>query len=402
MRVLFLSTWFPFPPDNGSKVRVYYLLKALGKSHDVILVSLAFGTSQPERCTARDLACKAVRVIKVNPFDRPRFSLLFRFLSLTPVVTWPIAEVKKVVADYMTTQHFDVAVVSNTVMAHYIPYAIPMILEEHNSFSRLMYERYRSATNKVQMINHWVSWQKTRYFERNLFRRFDLVTMVSEEDRRTSEELLGQSYGRLEVIPNGVDCVHNRPGLVKAHPHTLIYNGALTYSANYDAMRYFLAEMYPLIQEEISEISLKITGSTQGVNLSDLQLDDSVQLTGYVEDIRLAVAGSTVCVVPLRQGGGTRLKILEAMALGTPVVATAKGAEGLDVIDGEHLLIADEPEGFARAVVQLLQDPDLCSRLATEARSLVEERYDWAQIGQQFVELVEETAIRHGQKRHDS
>jgi len=119
-----------------------------------------------------------------------------------------------------------------------------------------------------------------------------------------------------------------------------------------------------------------------------------VEFTGYVQDIRPIVAGSAVCVVPLRQGGGTRLKILEAMALGTAVVSTSKGAEGLDVMDGVHLLIADDPAAFASATRSLLQDAGLRDRLVTNARRLVEERYDWREIGGRFVSLVEGTVAR--------
>jgi glycosyltransferase involved in cell wall biosynthesis len=157
-------------------------------------------------------------------------------------------------------------------------------------------------------------------------------------------------------------------------------------------MRYFLREIYPLIRDQHNEVSLTITGSTKGVDLTTLMLDESVSLSGYVDDIRPLVAGSAVCVVPLRIGGGTRLKLLESMALGTPVVSTSKGAEGLDVVNGEHLLIADTPADFATCTLRLLCDTRLRRRLAINARQLVEEKYDWKQIGQRFVDLVEDVA----------
>ena len=130
------------------------------------------------------------------------------------------------------------------------------------------------------------------------------------------------------------------------------------------------------------------------MDTAGLALDDTVRLTGFVEDVRVPVAEAAVCVTPIRQGGGTRLKILEAMALGTPVVATAKGAEGLDVVDGEHLLLADDPEAFARRTVELLNGPDLRSRLSAAARRLVETRYEWQAIGAHFADLVEATVQR--------
>jgi glycosyltransferase involved in cell wall biosynthesis len=154
-------------------------------------------------------------------------------------------------------------------------------------------------------------------------------------------------------------------------------------------MQYFLAEIYPLIQRRESDVSLTITGSTSGIELTGLALDESVRLSGYVDDIRIPVSEAAVCVVPIRQGGGTRLKILEAMALGTPVVATSKGAEGIDAVDGEHILLADDEETFADHAVRLMSEPTLRQRLVTNARNLVEERYDWKQIGDRFVALVE-------------
>ena len=195
----------------------------------------------------------------------------------------------------------------------------------------------------------------------------------------------------VEVVPNGVDCRHNLPGLHSSNDNLLVYNGALTYSANLDAMTYFLSSIFPIVQQQIPDVRLTITGSTAGVDLSSLALTDAVFFSGYVPDVRLPIAQAAVCVVPLRDGGGTRLKILEAMALGTPVVATSKGAEGLDVIDGVHLLIADTPEEFARETIRLLREPKLRSTLAANARRLVVENYDWQQIGDRFVQLIEQT-----------
>ena len=265
------------------------------------------------------------------------------------------------------------------------------ILEEHNSLTRWMAERYRGQHGLLQRARCWVSWQKRRWHERRLYPHFELVTMVSRQDAQVTAELVQNEKLRVAVVPNGVDCAHNHPGLVARQPSTLIYNGSLTYRANYDAMGWFLAQIYPRIKAQIPKVSLTITGSTQGVDLAGLALDDSVTLTGFVEDVRIPVAAAAACVVPIRQGGGTRVKILEAMALGTPVVATSKGAEGLEVMDSDHLLLADEPEAFAGRTVDLLGNPDLCQCLAANARSLVEDRYDWQAIGARFVRLVEAT-----------
>ena len=393
MRVMFLSTWFPYPPDNGSKLRVYYLLRALGQTHEVTLISFAFDTACPEVPGDLRSFCKDVHVVSLNPFVENKASTLRTFLSLRPMASRPIPAMRELVSRVLRQHVFDALVVSTEMMSAYTDAAsagIPRVLEEHNSMTRWARERYDEQTNPFQRARRWMSWRKQRWYTTRTFLRYALVTMVSEADRQTTFDTVGVDRLRVEVVPNGVDCRYNCLGLAKPQPATLVYNGALTYSANYNAMQWFLTEVYPRIKTATPEVSLMITGSTKDVDLAGLALDPSVRLIGYVDDIRQPVAEAAICVVPIRQGGGTRLKVLEAMALGTPVVATAKGAEGLDLVDGEHLLLADTPATFADAVLRVMRDRDLRERLRHNARVLVEQRYDWEAIGAQFVALVED------------
>src|SRR5262249_42734291 len=152
---------------------------------------------------------------------------------------------------------------------------------------------------------------------------------------------------------------------------------SITYSANLDAVRFFTSEIFPTIRRSRPDVSFIVTGSTGQVDTSALTLGGQVTFTGRVPDVGRLVGESSVCVVPLRAGGGTRLKILEAMAIGTPVVTTTKGAEGLAVNDDEHLLIADSPHEFAACVLRLMDDAALRERLATNGRRLIEARYTW-------------------------
>jgi glycosyltransferase involved in cell wall biosynthesis len=400
MRILVLTTWFPYPPDNGSKIRVYHLLRALAQRHEVTLLSFSWDTASPEQAKPlRDLNV-SMQTVPLNPFEVNRASTLRTFLSLRPMASRSIPPMHKLMTNVLCGQAFNAVIASTEVTA---PYALQTpscmvrtcmvrILEEHNAMSRWAWERYTKQRNSAQRLRCWLSWQKIRHYEARLFKLFDLVTVVSEQDRTACLKNLPGYRGPIAIIPNGVDCAHHQPGLTEVCPNTLVYNGSLTYSANYDAIQYFLAEIFPIIKKEISDVTLSITGSTQGVNLSGLKLDDSVFLTGYVEDVRPPVATSTACIIPIRQGGGTRLKILEAMALGTPVVSTSKGAEGLDLTPGEHLLTADNPRAFAAQVIRLLRQPDLQQRLARQARQRVEREYDWQKIGQRFVDLVEDIA----------
>jgi glycosyltransferase involved in cell wall biosynthesis len=402
MNILFLSTWYPYPPDNGSKLRVYHLLRALSEAHAVTLASFAFDTARPDEPSDLRAWCQDVRVVALNPFAANRASTLRTFLSPGPVTSRSIPAMSHLVAHNLRSGTFDAIIASTETTAVYsvqtrkVLQGTARILELHNSLTRWMKGRYTEQGRSLQRLRCWASWQKTRRYEARLFGRFDLVTMVSEQDRRVCLTDLPGYQGGVEVVSNGVDCDYNLGGLTRSQPDTMVFNGSLTYSANYDAMQWFLAEIYPRIRARIPSASLVITGSTKGVSTAGLALDPSVRLTGYVEDVRLPVAEAAACVTPIRQGGGTRLKILEAMALGTPVVATSKAAEGLDVTDGEHLLLADSPESFARHTIELLGNPGLRSRLAGQARRLVEEHYDWQAIGARFVDLVETTVREKG------
>ena len=184
------------------------------------------------------------------------------------------------------------------------------------------------------------------------------------------------------VVPNGADIDFYHTVYKNPEVNRLVYNGALTYKPNYDAIDYFLRYIFPLIREKVSDAKLIVTGGTNGVPINSLQINDHVTFTGYLKDIRQVVADSWACIVPLKTGGGTRIKILEAMALGTPVISTSKGAEGLDVESDHHILIAETPGDFANQTVRLLSDQELRNKLALNAAQLVQEKYNWSKIGQ--------------------
>jgi len=343
MRVLYLSPWFPYPLDTGSRTRVYYLLKSLAERHRVTLLSLDPQGWAPAQIEGVAPFCEQVIIIPRDPFRRDRLRMATRFFSLSPVVADPFPEMLRLVNELHAARPFDVVIAGTVIMA---PYALALsgatrILEEHNSGSRWMYERYQAQTAPVSRLRCWVSWRKAAAYEARLFPHFDLVTMVSEQDAAASRTRVPTGAPPVQVLPNGVDCAQLRPGRAEPQPDTLVFSGALTYHANYEAMQSFLEQVYPLIRAARPQVKLRITGKADGVDLTGLSLDESVTLTGFVEDIRSEIAGAQVSVVPIRSGGGTRLKILEAMALGTPVVSTGKGAEGIAACQGEHLLLAD-------------------------------------------------------------
>lgn len=390
MNILFLSTWFPYQPDNGAKIRAHYLLRALHEQHRVTVAAFCPPHDAERARQAAESAPMVVRPIYEDPFRHTAASKWIKFASPIPIIYWRSHAMQQIVAELAELETWDAIVAIQTPVASYVRgfTAIPKVLDVDTALCFQMRERNALRGS----VRTWLSWQKAHWYEQRLFRQFQACTVVSSHELPYLQSLLKGTPATSAVVPNGVDCLHHRPGLFARRPNTLVYNGALTYSANYDAMQYFLSEVYPFIRQQAPEVTLTITGSTEGVDRSGLPLDESVVLSGYVDDIRSVVGSCAVCVVPLRWGGGTRLKILEAMALGAPVISTSKGAEGLDVRHGEHLLLADNAQSFAQYTLRLLRDPALGQRLSAQARQLMEQRYDWSSIGQQFVRLIENVA----------
>jgi polysaccharide biosynthesis protein PslH len=390
MRLLVISTWFPYPPDNGSKNRAHYLVRALAENHEVTLAAFR----PPDTPDVDPPANVKVIPVTDDPFRYVNHPQWIKYASPIPLAFWPSRPMQHALNEAGRATAWDAVVAIQTPVAQYAARlaGIPRVIDIDTSFSYQLQERHDRRTT----ARTWFSWQKTHQYETRMFRRFRAGSVVSSEEASFVRSMVKNTDCRVEVVSNGVDCQFHQLNLNPVRPNTLIYNGALTYSANYDAMHFFLSQIYPRLRQQCPALSLTITGSTEGVNLGGLLLDESVHFSGYVQDIRQVVSSSAVCIVPIRQGSGTRLKILEAMALGVPVVASRKGAEGLDVAGGEHVLLADDPSEFAAKVMSVLQDPALRERLRGQARHLVEQRYDWSMIGQQFVDLVE-TAVKDKQ-----
>ena len=394
MRVLVLSTWFPYPPDNGAKIRAYHLIRALSERHAVTLA--AFRPASTAEAARPD----RVEVIPVvdDPFRHVNKPQIVKYASPIPLAFWPSRAMRDTIRQSTASRCFDAVVAIQTPVARYaasIP-DVPRVIDVDTSFSYQLKQRCVHSLGDGARLRAWISWQKTHRYERRVFRVFQSWAVVSSLEVHFVAAMVKNQGGGVEIIRNGVECERFQLGRYPVQPNALVYNGSLTYSANYDAMRFFLSEVYPRLRSQLPGVSLTITGSTAGIDRSNLQLDESIRFSGYVEDIRPVVGGSAACVVPIREGSGTRLKILEAMALGVPVISTSKGAEGLDVVDHQHLLLADSPDEFVTKTKAVLQDAALRERLILAARQLVKRHYDWPSIGQQFVELVESTVDRRG------
>jgi glycosyltransferase involved in cell wall biosynthesis len=237
-------------------------------------------------------------------------------------------------------------------------------------------------------LREGLTWTKVRRYVETVVRAFDATVVVSEQEREAVHRIVPGS--RVEVVPNGVDTTRNCTGLATPEVDVMVYSGAPTFGANREAVQWFASDVLPLLRAQRPEARLVVTGRVDTLPPESLPQAAGLSYSGYLEDVRPAIAGAWCTVVPLRRGGGTRLKVLESLALGTPVVSTAKGVEGLDLVAGKEVVVADSADGFANALVELMADPARRHALAAAGRQAVEARYDWKPIAARFTSLVGE------------
>lgn len=389
MKILFISRWFPCPPDNGSKIRIFNLIRRLSIRHNITLLSFTHGPVSEVALKEMMHYCSSVRTSSYVNFRPGRLKALGGFFSNRPrsLVDTYSQDMEEIVKQESIKNKYDVVVASQIET---VPYALladtmPRVFEEIEL--AVIREQYDNQQSLFGKIRHGLTWWKTSRFINRVLDKFDGFTVVSQQELNLIRKIKSD-HNRFAVVSNGVDLEGSNSDYNAPEPNTLIYSGALTYDANFDAMEFFLNDIFPLIMAEERNVIMRITGSYKNVPVDRLPLSHGVELTGYLKDIRGSVARSWACVMPLRKGGGTRLKILEAMALGTPVISTSKGAEGLEVTHGKNILIADNPVDFSLAVIRVLRDEKLRERLSANGRQLVEKRYSWDTCAGQLEQLL--------------
>ena len=393
MRILFLSRWFPWPTNNGSKLRIYNLLQGLGQRHEVTLLTFADQSDVDPLAPELQTLCQAIYVVPWRTYTPDKLRARLGYLRLAPrsVVDTFSPEMAHRIEELVSTQEFDLVIASQFDAASYGPYfhGIPALYEEVEIGA--VYDGFAHAKSTQRRLRNGLTWLKHRHHLGRQLQYFQACTVASNRERELVAQVVPQ-YKAIEVVPNCINTAEYQTG-ARAKPNTLIFTGPFGYSANYDAMCWFLKEIYPRVRAAIPDVHLTITGDHRNLPLPSMT---NVTLAGFVDCVRPLVSQSWISLAPLRSGGGTRLKILEAMALGTPVVATTKGAEGLDVTSGKELLIADTPEEYAMAVIQLCQDGALRQQLIENAYLTVRNKYDWSAAMPHFLRLVEQVGSPRG------
>ncbi len=402
MRILFLSRWFPYPANNGSKIRIYNLLKHLGRNHEVDLLSFhaADEPVMPDHTDALHVHCRQVRAIPYRT-DRPAGLRAVRglFASIPrSLVDSHSAEMAAAVRELSTDTAYDVVIASQIDMPIYaqgLTGPVKVLEEVEISIFR---EQVRRAQGLLARIRKQLMWAKWRTFMRQVMHDFDLVTVVSQPEVEPLLEIT-PGYERIAIVPNGADLDHLTGHFADPQPDTLVYTGALSYYVNFDAMEFWLSAVWPKVLAARPSTHLKLAGRLQGTRAAELPANPSVHFVGHQTDIRPLVQGAWASIIPERIGGGTRIKLFESLALGTPVIATRWAATGVDARHGEELLVADGADDLAAATVRLLGDGGLRAHLSRQGRKLIEGKYDWSVIGRQLEHRLEE-AVRRKHQLH--
>lgn len=378
MHILFLSNWYPYPASNGSKLRIFNLLRGLSQHHTITLVSFVDADDQPDPHSPLHRFCAAVHTVPKKLFAPDSLRAKAGFFSRNPrsVLDKFSPDMAQLIADVVVTTDIDLVIASQVDMAGYRRYFadLPAIFEEVEV--GVLYEQMATAVTWQQHLRHQLTWQKHRGYLQRLLRTYDGVTVVSAQEAALLQKT-GIASKPVTVVPNGVDAASYQTETAVPQPNTLIFTGSFSFRPNYDAMVWFVGEVLPLVRAAVPDVRLIITGKHGNRPLPSL---DNVELAGFVDDVRPYIQNSWVSIAPILSGGGTRLKILEAMAAGTPVVATSKGAEGINVTDGIEMFIADTPQAQADAIIRLLRDADLRQQMAAKARQIVQNQYDWSVI----------------------
>jgi sugar transferase (PEP-CTERM/EpsH1 system associated) len=388
-----ITNTLPYPPIAGHPIRNLNLLKRIAQKNEVWLLALVDEDQLPVDLGPLQDICQDVILIPFRDFSaiaRPLQALQFLLQGTPPELRlYESALMLAAIRDLVNRIGFDVIQIEDSYMARYQE-AIPSDWRGKKvlTFIDIAYHQYdriyRIETKKLRKLRLWFYSRMMRTWEPNYAAKFNLNITMSDIDR----DLLLSQNPRLRIasIPNGVDTKEFQVLLPppEGDKH-LIYVGNMGYRPNVDAATYFCEEILPLIQQEIPDVEFWIVGNQPLPEVYDLQ-NEFVHVTGRVEDVQPFYQQSSVCVIPLRAGGGTRLKILESMALGRPVVSTSVGAEGIAVKDGENILIGDDPQTFADQAVRLLQDKAAWQKIATQARQFAVDYYDWDAITEKLLD----------------
>jgi len=411
LNILFLAPYLPFPPHGGGQLRIYHLLRHAAERHHVHLLSLAHSEYDPE--IDRHLR----QFGPVDVFPAPRHSAGRRLRALlrssTPdMVLRGRAELFEAqLRQLLQSKRFDVVQAESIEMAQYgrsfAPAGRSSPLFCYDAFNAEYLLQRRAFTTDLRRPRRWpaagyslIQWRRLLRYERGLRHHWDLILAVSEADRTVLRRLVQDTP--IELVPNGVETAFFRPEEPRALPAPgatpyLLFTGTLDFRPNVDALRWFAHSIWPKLRSRRPDLRFYVAGQRPAPEVQALGALPGITVAGPVDDMRPWFNHAAAYVLPMRVGGGVRLKLLETWAMGLPCVTTSLGAEGVEgFVPGTHALVADTPGAFVEAVEGLLDDRALAKGLAAAGRALVVEHYDWRAIAGRLEAAWNEHLARDG------
>jgi len=397
--ILLLTLVLPYPPDSGPKIKTYNVIKYLAQRHRVTLVSFVRG-DQSEHVRHLERYCQAVYTVPMKRGAiRDAWYMSLSFLTRQPFLIR--RDDRKTMRDFINRlsaqQPFDVVHADQLNMGQYaerVPGAFK-VLDAHNALW-LLYKRLWETMSPGP--RRWLlgrDWRLLKSYEGRMVREFDAVLAVSHEDKVALQDAAGQQAD-ITVIPIAIDTDEVTVIKREEKPKHILHIGTMYWPPNIDAVNWFVCEVYPLVRQQQPDVQFDVAGARPPAEL--LALNNAglgINVTGYVEDPTPYQRRAAVMVVPVRAGGGMRVKILNALAEGIPIVSTTLGYEGIEVIPGQDILVGDTAEAFAAQVLQVLNEPTLGQRLAANGRRLVEEKYDYRHAFRPLDAVMTRATLRH-------
>ena len=377
LNLLVLTSNVPYPPTDGGRIAVFEPIRRLAeRGHRITL--LAFGSREAKDWSPLEQYCS----LEVVGHDSANHILpaALNMMSQTPytISKYKSSAMVARLRQRLASEAFDLVQVEHLHMGQYLPiikeYGLPMLLRQQNVES-VMTERFWRQARGLYRLYVGLQIAKLRRFEVQVCLQADACLMMTEVDAECLKRM--NPHISTVVIPAGVDLTYYHPSPESNKENEIVFVGAMNWAPNIEAVLWFCGEIFPKVKRQLANVRLCIVGKDPPPSVRRLSSRPDVYVTGFVQDVRDYVAKASVFLVPLRVGSGMRLKILEAMAMGKAVISTRIGAEGIEAVDGQHILLADTADDFSASVIRLLTDANMRRHIGQNARRLVERRYSW-------------------------
>lgn len=404
MRILLLTPQRPYPPHQGTTLRNFNLIKELSKRHTVCLLTFLEADQDPHAPGPLAELCEWIELLPA-PQRSMGGRLRQMVTSRRPDMSWRLwsPELNERLAARLRAESFDVVEIEGIEMAPYLAtletaQPKPFIIYDAHNAEWILQKRacltdLKNLARWPAAAYSWVQWRRLRHYESNLMQRADHTIAMSAQDKVALRDL--RFDAPITVIPNGVDLAAYSRFSGSPIFHDLLFTGKMDFRPNIDAVLWFGQQVLPLIQAERPGTTFAVVGQRPHPRLDVLRGKPGITITGFVPDVRPYIAGAAVYVAPLRVGGGTRLKLLEAMTMGKAIVSTTLGAEGFPIGDGQELVLADEPAAFAQKVINLLDNPGFRRDLGNRGQAFAYANYGWDTLVPQLEKVYEAGLIEN-------